>query len=127
MVNSPWSEPRDYTLKAGKTTLGRHPGNDIVISDESASRLHAEIEFLLAQQIADFLERLLTRVLDLEQFFLGHRGRGGNIGIIGIGGSTGKLSGISTALRSSRPPPVRRPRRSPGLSASSRSGFRWSC
>jgi len=44
-VNSPWSEPRDYTLKTGKTTLGRHPGNDIVISDESASRLHAEIEY----------------------------------------------------------------------------------
>jgi diguanylate cyclase (GGDEF)-like protein len=47
-VNSPWNEPRDYTLKAGKTTLGRHPGNDIVISDESASRLHAEIEFEVA-------------------------------------------------------------------------------
>ena len=47
-VNSPWSEPRDYTLKAGKTTLGRHPGNDIVISDESASRLHAELEFDVA-------------------------------------------------------------------------------
>jgi pSer/pThr/pTyr-binding forkhead associated (FHA) protein len=47
-VHSPWSEPRDYTLKAGKTTIGRHPGNDIVISDESASRLHAEIEFDVA-------------------------------------------------------------------------------
>jgi diguanylate cyclase (GGDEF)-like protein len=47
-VHSPWTEPRDYTLKAGKTTLGRHPGNDIVISDESASRLHAEIEFDVA-------------------------------------------------------------------------------
>ena len=44
-VHSPWSEPRDFTLKAGKTTLGRHPGNDIVITDESASRLHAELEF----------------------------------------------------------------------------------
>jgi diguanylate cyclase (GGDEF)-like protein len=47
-VHSPWTEPRDYTLKAGKTTLGRHPGNDIVIGDESASRLHAEIEFDVA-------------------------------------------------------------------------------
>jgi diguanylate cyclase (GGDEF)-like protein len=44
-VHSPWSEPRDYTLKAGKTTLGRHPGNDIVVTDDSASRLHAELEF----------------------------------------------------------------------------------
>src|SRR5215467_12422651 len=50
-VHSPWSEPRDYTLKAGKTTLGRHPGNDIVISDESASRLHAEIEFDVAGNV----------------------------------------------------------------------------
>src|SRR5437868_8698477 len=47
-VSSPWSEPRNYTLKAGKTTLGRHPGNDIVISDESASRLHIEIELDVA-------------------------------------------------------------------------------
>lgn len=47
-VHSPWTEPRDFTLKAGKTTLGRHPGNDIVISDESASRLHAELEFDVA-------------------------------------------------------------------------------
>jgi diguanylate cyclase (GGDEF)-like protein len=47
-VHSPWTEPRDYTLKAGKTTLGRHPGNDIVIIDESASRLHAEIELDVA-------------------------------------------------------------------------------
>ena len=47
-VHSPWSEPHEHTLKAGKTTLGRHPGNDIVISDESASRLHAEIEFDVA-------------------------------------------------------------------------------
>jgi diguanylate cyclase (GGDEF)-like protein len=50
-VHSPWSEPRDYTLKAGKTTLGRHPGNDVVISDESASRLHAEIEFDVAGNV----------------------------------------------------------------------------
>jgi diguanylate cyclase (GGDEF)-like protein len=42
-VRSPASEPREYVLKPGKNTVGRKPDNDIVIADESASRLHAEI------------------------------------------------------------------------------------
>jgi diguanylate cyclase (GGDEF)-like protein len=44
-VISPWEEPREYVLKAGKTMLGRHPGNDIVIPDDASSRLHAEIDY----------------------------------------------------------------------------------
>ena len=43
-IRSPWHEPREFFLPAGKVTLGRKPDNDIVIADESASRLHAEIE-----------------------------------------------------------------------------------
>lgn len=42
-VRSPSSEPREYVLKAGKNLVGRKPDNDIVIADESASRVHAEI------------------------------------------------------------------------------------
>jgi diguanylate cyclase (GGDEF)-like protein len=42
-LRSPASEPHEYVLKPGKTTLGRKPDNDIVIADDSASRLHAEI------------------------------------------------------------------------------------
>jgi diguanylate cyclase (GGDEF)-like protein len=42
-LRSPASEPHEYVLKPGKTTLGRKPDNDIVIVDDSASRLHAEI------------------------------------------------------------------------------------
>src|SRR6476661_4249822 len=42
-IRSPWHEPREFILPAGKVTLGRKPDNDIVIADESASRLHAEI------------------------------------------------------------------------------------
>jgi len=42
-IRSPSSEPRDYVLKAGKNIVGRKPDNDIVIADESASRVHAEI------------------------------------------------------------------------------------
>jgi len=43
-IRSPWHEPREYILPTGKVTLGRKPDNDIVIADESASRLHAELE-----------------------------------------------------------------------------------
>lgn len=42
-IRSPSNEPREYVLKASKSIVGRKPDNDIVIADESASRLHAEI------------------------------------------------------------------------------------
>ncbi|MCC7360727.1 MAG: diguanylate cyclase [Anaerolineales bacterium] len=52
-IISPWEEPREHVLKAGKTMLGRHPGNDIVIPDDAASRLHAEIEYdLISNAVA---------------------------------------------------------------------------
>jgi diguanylate cyclase (GGDEF)-like protein len=43
-IRSPWHEPREFVLPAGTATLGRRPENDITISDESASRLHAEVD-----------------------------------------------------------------------------------
>jgi diguanylate cyclase (GGDEF)-like protein len=43
-IRSPWHEPREFFLPSTKVTLGRKPDNDIVIADESASRVHAEIE-----------------------------------------------------------------------------------
>jgi len=43
-LRSPKSIPQDYILQLGKNTLGRKLGNDIVIQDELASRLHAEID-----------------------------------------------------------------------------------
>jgi adenylate cyclase len=36
-------KPREYPVLPGRTTIGRRADNDIVISDLSASRLHAEI------------------------------------------------------------------------------------
>jgi len=42
-VRSPSSEPNEYLLKAGKSTIGRKSDNDIPIADDSASRVHAEI------------------------------------------------------------------------------------
>jgi len=38
-------KPREYSISPGRTTIGRRADNDIVISDLSASRLHAEILF----------------------------------------------------------------------------------
>jgi diguanylate cyclase (GGDEF)-like protein len=43
-IRSPKSVPRDHILQRGKNTLGRKSDNDIVINDELASRLHAEID-----------------------------------------------------------------------------------
>jgi diguanylate cyclase (GGDEF)-like protein len=43
-IRSPKSVPRDHILLRGKNTIGRKSDNDIVINDELASRLHAEID-----------------------------------------------------------------------------------
>jgi diguanylate cyclase (GGDEF)-like protein len=43
MIRSPSSAPIEYKVKSGKNTLGRKPDNHIIIADESASRVHAEI------------------------------------------------------------------------------------
>lgn len=55
-VRSPSSAPIDYELRVGKITLGRKPDNDIVISDESASRLHAEIYYQEGQAVINDLD-----------------------------------------------------------------------
>lgn len=44
IVRSPWGEPTEYVLKAGKTTIGRSADADIQMADQSASRAHAEVE-----------------------------------------------------------------------------------
>jgi len=44
-IRSPNTPPREHILKPGKTTIGRKAENDIPITDEAASRFHAEINF----------------------------------------------------------------------------------
>jgi adenylate cyclase len=44
-LRSPDGKPREYNLKAGKNTIGRGKDNDIVVSEISASRYHAEIDY----------------------------------------------------------------------------------
>jgi adenylate cyclase len=45
-------EPREYHIVSNKVTIGRRSDNDIVITDPSASRYHAEIEY---KQLMDLL------------------------------------------------------------------------
>lgn len=40
-IRSPLGKPHEYTLKPDKNTIGRKAGNDIVVTDISASRKHA--------------------------------------------------------------------------------------
>src|SRR5512143_414573 len=44
IVQSPDTYRTEYSIKPGKTTLGRMSGHGIIISDESASRNHAVLE-----------------------------------------------------------------------------------
>jgi adenylate cyclase len=44
-IRSPLGEPAEYVLKPGRSTIGRKSDNDLPIPDESASRVHAEIQF----------------------------------------------------------------------------------
>ncbi len=43
IIRSPSNAPVEYAVKPGKNTVGRKPDNNIIVADESASRLHAEI------------------------------------------------------------------------------------
>ena len=43
VVHAPDSDPRQYELRNGKTSIGRAFTNDIVVEDAAASRHHAEI------------------------------------------------------------------------------------
>ena len=44
-IRSSLGEPSEYVLKPGKSTIGRKSDNDFPIPDESASRVHAELQY----------------------------------------------------------------------------------
>jgi class 3 adenylate cyclase len=50
IVHAPDSDPRQYELKSGKTSVGRAFTNDIVVEDAAASRHHAEIRVDIAAE-----------------------------------------------------------------------------
>lgn len=43
-LRSPEGKPREFQISKSKTTIGRRSGNDIIVADISASRIHAVIE-----------------------------------------------------------------------------------
>jgi len=45
IIRSSAGEPTEYTVKAGRNTIGRSPENDISVTETSASRMHAELQF----------------------------------------------------------------------------------
>src|SRR5574341_2570523 len=45
-IRSPDGKPQEFMIVKPKMSLGRRADNDIVIADISASRLHAEIQYL---------------------------------------------------------------------------------
>ncbi len=45
-VRSPNSQPKVFHIRPGKNIIGRSPECDIIVDDVSASRQHAELEFL---------------------------------------------------------------------------------
>jgi len=65
-IRSPKSIPRDYVLRLGKNTIGRKSDNDIVINDELASRLHAEIN-------CQFDRVLITDLGSMNGTFINHK------------------------------------------------------
>jgi diguanylate cyclase (GGDEF)-like protein len=71
-VRSPSSAPIDFELKPGKITLGRKPDNDIVISDESASRLHAEIYYQEGQAVINDVGSTNGTYVNRERIFKPH-------------------------------------------------------
>ena len=45
IIRSPFGEPREVALPAGRSLIGRKPDNDFVITDPSASRVHAAFDY----------------------------------------------------------------------------------
>ncbi len=44
-IRSAAGEPTEYQVKAGRNTIGRSPENDISLTESSASRMHAELQY----------------------------------------------------------------------------------
>jgi len=53
LVRVPQEEPKEYIVKPDRNTIGRKPDNAIMITDPSASRLHAEFHY---DPVADILQ-----------------------------------------------------------------------
>ncbi len=51
LIRSPFGEPREFDVPAGRSTIGRNPDNDVVVADPSASRVHAALDYEPANDV----------------------------------------------------------------------------
>ena len=108
-IRSPSNIPVEYKIKPGKNTLGRKPDNDIVITDESASRSHAEIycqaNLLVINDLRSTNGTFVNREQIAEPRILraGDQIRIGEYEVIVSNQDENEPSGLVTALSTTRP------------------------
>jgi len=84
----PGKEPQKYTLKPGGNTIGRHPNNDIVIAEPSASRQHSRIDYNRSTDTALLQDLTSTNGTYINRRRLSYTYRLQHLDMIRIGSST---------------------------------------
>jgi adenylate cyclase len=87
-IRVPGKEPQKYTLKPGGNTIGRHPNNDIVIAEPSASRQHARIDYNRSTDTALLQDLSSTNGTYINRRRLSYTYRLHHLDMIRIGSST---------------------------------------
>ncbi len=87
-IRVPGNEPQKYTLKPGGNTIGRHPNNDIVIAEPSASRQHARIDYNRSTDTALLQDLTSTNGTYINRRRLSYTYRLQHLDMIRIGSST---------------------------------------
>lgn len=87
-IRVPGNEPQKYTLKPGGNTIGRHPNNDIVIAEPSASRQHARIDYNRSTDTALLQDLSSTNGTYINRRRLSYTYRLQHLDMIRIGSST---------------------------------------
>jgi len=98
-IRVPGKEPEKYTLKPGGNTIGRHPNNDIVIAEPSASRHHARIDYNRATDTALLQDLSSTNGTYVNRRRLSFTYRLQHLDMIRIGSST-----INVVIRGTEEP-----------------------
>jgi adenylate cyclase len=87
-IRVPGKEHQKYTLKPGGNTIGRHPNNDIVIAEPSASRQHARIDYNRSTDTALLQDLSSTNGTYINRRRLSYTYRLQHLDMIRIGSST---------------------------------------
>ncbi len=87
-IRVPGKEPQKYALKPGGNTIGRHPNNDIVIAEPSASRHHARIDYNRSTDTALLQDLSSTNGTYINRRRLSYTYRLQHLDMIRIGSST---------------------------------------